>query len=208
LFPKVTLNGTLGYFAPTFNEFGTSDSRFFLVRPEHFLGGFRSGPGARRIGKRKAQTDAALAAYQGAVLSALEDTEGALISYGRAQARRDALQGAAAASDKAADLAQALSRRLDRLPRSAGRGAHRIERGAAAVAEPHRCRHLAHRRVQGVGRRLESTLGRRVGEHPDQGVSLPDGPLVRQDQEQAPTCPESDAIAQGNHADHGKACAK
>jgi outer membrane protein, multidrug efflux system len=40
------------------------------------------------------------------VLNALEDTEGALISYGRSQSRRDALKVAAAASDKAADLAQ------------------------------------------------------------------------------------------------------
>ena len=56
--------------------------------------------------RAKAQTDAALAAYEGAVLSALEDTEGALISYGRAQSRRESLQVAAAASDKAADLAR------------------------------------------------------------------------------------------------------
>jgi len=59
-----------------------------------------------RIGSARALTDAALAAYEGAVLGALEDTEGALISYGRSQTRRDALQVAAAASDKAADLAQ------------------------------------------------------------------------------------------------------
>ena len=48
----------------------------------------------------------ALASYEGAVLGALEDTEGALISYGRAQSRRDALQVAAAASDRASDLAR------------------------------------------------------------------------------------------------------
>jgi multidrug efflux system outer membrane protein len=59
-----------------------------------------------RIGSARAQTDAALAAYEGAVLGALEDTEGALISYGRSQTRRDALQVAATASDKAAELAQ------------------------------------------------------------------------------------------------------
>ncbi len=32
------------------------------------------------------------ARYQGAVLGALEDTEGALLSYGHAQTRREALQ--------------------------------------------------------------------------------------------------------------------
>ena len=59
-----------------------------------------------RIDSAKAQTDAAVARYQSAVLSALEDTEGAMITYGRSQARRDALQLAAASSVRAADLAR------------------------------------------------------------------------------------------------------
>jgi multidrug efflux system outer membrane protein len=59
-----------------------------------------------RIGEARAQTDAALAQYQSAVLGALEDTEGAMITYGHSQSRRDALKLAAAASDKAADLAR------------------------------------------------------------------------------------------------------
>jgi multidrug efflux system outer membrane protein len=58
------------------------------------------------VGGAREQTNAALARYQGAVLGALEDTEGAMITYGRSQARRDALKLAAAASDKAADLAE------------------------------------------------------------------------------------------------------
>jgi outer membrane protein, multidrug efflux system len=105
LFPKVTMNGTLGYVAPTFGEFGTADARFFSLGPSITWAAFDLGRVRARIGEARAQTDAALANYQGAVLSALEDTEGALISYGRAQTRRDELQGAAAASDKAADLA-------------------------------------------------------------------------------------------------------
>lgn len=105
LFPKVTLNGTLGYVAPTFSEFGTADARFFSLGPSITWAAFDLGRVRARIGEARAQTDAALANYQGAVLSALEDTEGALISYGRAQTRRDELRGAAAASDKAADLA-------------------------------------------------------------------------------------------------------
>src|SRR6202030_4579171 len=59
-----------------------------------------------RISSAKADTDAALSGYEGAVLNALEDTEGTLITYGRSQSRREALQVAAAASDKAADLAR------------------------------------------------------------------------------------------------------
>jgi multidrug efflux system outer membrane protein len=106
LFPKVTLAGEVGYFAPTFGEFGTSEARFFSFGPSISWAAFDLGRVRARIGTAKALTDAALAAYEGAVLGALEDTEGALISYGRSQTRREALQLAAAASDKAADLAQ------------------------------------------------------------------------------------------------------
>jgi multidrug efflux system outer membrane protein len=106
LFPKVTLVGQVGYFAPTFGDFGQSEARFFSVGPSISWAAFDLGRVRARIGSAKAQTDQALAVYEGAVLGALEDTEGALISYGRAQSRRDALQVAAAASDKASELAR------------------------------------------------------------------------------------------------------
>ncbi len=106
LFPKVTLVGDVGYFAPTFGEFGESQARSFSVGPSISWAAFDLGRVRARISTAKAQTDQALAAYEGAVLGALEDTEGALISYGRSQSRREALQIAAAASDKAADLAR------------------------------------------------------------------------------------------------------
>jgi len=92
--------GQVGYFAPTFGDFGQSEARFFSVGPSISWDAFRSWPRACADRLRKALTDAALASYEGAVLGALEDTEGALISYGRAQSRRDALQVAAAASDQ------------------------------------------------------------------------------------------------------------
>jgi multidrug efflux system outer membrane protein len=106
LFPKVTLVGEVGYFAPTFGEFGESQARSFSVGPSISWAAFDLGRVRARISSAKAQTDQALAAYQGAVLGALEDTEGALITYGRSQSRREALRIAAAASDKAADLAR------------------------------------------------------------------------------------------------------
>jgi outer membrane protein, multidrug efflux system len=106
LFPKVTLVGDVGYFAPTFGDFGQSEARTFSVGPSISWAAFDLGRVQARISSAKAQTDAALAAYEGAVLGALEDTEGALISYGRSQVRREALRVAAAASDKAAELAR------------------------------------------------------------------------------------------------------
>ncbi len=106
LFPKVTMMGELGYSAATFGEFGTNGARIFSFGPSITWAAFDLGRVEARIGESKALTDAALASYQGAVLNALEDTEGALIAYGRVQVRRQALQKAAAASDKAADLAR------------------------------------------------------------------------------------------------------
>jgi multidrug efflux system outer membrane protein len=106
LFPKVTMVGEVGYSAPTFGDFGTGEARFFSVGPSISWAAFDLGRVQARISSAKAETDAALAAYQGAVLNALEDTEGALINYGHSQSRREALRVAAAASDKAADLAR------------------------------------------------------------------------------------------------------
>lgn len=106
LFPKVTLVGSIGYLAPTFGQFGQKDAEFFTAGPSVSWAAFDLGRVRARIKSAEAQTDAAFASYQAAVLNALEDTEGALVSYGRSQLRRDALQVAAAASDKAADLAR------------------------------------------------------------------------------------------------------
>lgn len=106
LFPKVTLLGEVGYYAPTFGDFGQSGARFFSIGPSITWAAFDLGRVRARISSAKAQTDAALTAYESAVLGALEDTEGALLSYGRAQSRRESLRIAAAASDKAADLAE------------------------------------------------------------------------------------------------------
>jgi multidrug efflux system outer membrane protein len=106
LFPKVTLTGSFGYIAPTFGEFGKRNAESYSVGPGISWAAFDLGRVRARISSARSQTDAALAAYEGAVLNALETTEDALVSYGRSQSRRDALQLAAAASDKAADLAR------------------------------------------------------------------------------------------------------
>jgi len=106
LFPKVTLMGSIGYEAPAFGQFGTADARFFSAGPSITWAAFDLGRVRARINSAKAQTDAALANYESSVLNALQDTEGALVSYGRSQSRRDALTLAAAASDKASDLAR------------------------------------------------------------------------------------------------------
>jgi outer membrane protein, multidrug efflux system len=106
LFPKVTVAGTFGYQAASFGSIGAGDTRFYSFGPSISWPAFDLGRVLARVSSARAQTDAALARYQGAVLNALEDTERSLITSARARARVEALQRAATASDKAADLAR------------------------------------------------------------------------------------------------------
>ncbi len=105
-FPKVTLTGTLGYEAANFGQFGSGDARFFTFGPSITWAAFDLGRVQARVASQTAQTEAAVAAYENAVLNALEDTEGALIGYGRIQIRQQSLNIAATASDRAAELAR------------------------------------------------------------------------------------------------------
>jgi multidrug efflux system outer membrane protein len=106
LFPKVTLTGSFGYIAPTFSQFGEAEAKFFSIGPGISWAAFDLGRVKARISAARAETDAAFSTYEGAVLNALEDTEGALVSYGRSQSHRESLAAAAASSDKAAVLAR------------------------------------------------------------------------------------------------------
>src|SRR5882757_5817007 len=106
LFPKVTFTGSIGYDASSFGGIGKSGSDTYSIGPGISWAAFDLGRVSARIKIARAQTDADLAAYESSVLGALEETEGALITYGRAQTRRDLLTEAAAASEKAADLAR------------------------------------------------------------------------------------------------------
>jgi outer membrane protein, multidrug efflux system len=106
LFPKVTFTGSIGYNAGTFRGLGKTGSDTYSVGPGISWAAFDLGRVSARIKIARAQADADLAAYEASVLGALEETEGALITYGRAQSRRDLLTQAASASERAADLAR------------------------------------------------------------------------------------------------------
>lgn len=105
LFPKVSFVGSVGYSASSFGRFGT-DALTYGYGPSLSWAAFDLGRVRHRIDIAKAGTEASLANYEAVVLGALEETEGALITYGRAQNRRDTLAEAVAASDKAAALAR------------------------------------------------------------------------------------------------------
>jgi multidrug efflux system outer membrane protein len=106
LFPKVTFTGSVGYNAATFGGLGKTGSDTYSVGPAISWAAFDLGRVGARIKIAHAQADADLAAYEASVLGALEETEGALLTYGRAQSRRELLTQAANASERAADLAR------------------------------------------------------------------------------------------------------
>ncbi|MFL6605363.1 MAG: efflux transporter outer membrane subunit [Steroidobacteraceae bacterium] len=105
LFPKVTFTGSIGYDAASFRGIGKSGSDTYSVGPGISWAAFDLGRVEARIKIAHAQADADLAAYEASVLGALEETEGALATYGRAQTRRELLTQAANASERAANLA-------------------------------------------------------------------------------------------------------
>jgi outer membrane protein, multidrug efflux system len=107
LFPRVTFSGTLGPQAPTVPGLFKSGAAAYNFGPSITWGAFDLGRVAAKIRAADARADAELRHYEQTVLQALEETENALVQYGRERARRDALVEAVAASEKAAELAEA-----------------------------------------------------------------------------------------------------
>ncbi len=105
LFPRLTLSGFIGFIAGDASALGESDSRAWTLSPALSWAGFGSG-GRARVAAAEARTDAALAAYENAVLRALEETENAFVIYGHQRERLTAVVRQAAASREAANLAR------------------------------------------------------------------------------------------------------
>jgi outer membrane protein, multidrug efflux system len=106
LFPRVTFFGSVGYNAARVGDLGDPGSDTYSYGPSISWAALDLGRVRAGIDVAKAQTQAALAFYESTVLTALEETEGALVTYGHAQTRRATLEEAAAASSRAAGLAR------------------------------------------------------------------------------------------------------
>lgn len=106
LFPRVTFVGSAGYNAGSANGLGNADSETYSIVPSISWAAFDIGRVRSRIGIARAETDVALATYEGAVLNALEDTENSLVNYGESQRREATLELAATHSAKASRLAR------------------------------------------------------------------------------------------------------
>ena len=106
LFPRITFIGSASYNSGTWRDVGAADSQTYTIGPSITWAAFDLGRVRAQIGIAHAQTDVALAAYQAAVLNALEDTENSLVSFGESQRRETTLERAATQSTTAARLAR------------------------------------------------------------------------------------------------------
>lgn len=106
LFPRITFVGSAGYDAASARDLGKSPAETFSIAPTITWAAFDLGRVRTRIHIARAEANGALAAYQGSVLHALEDTENSLVNYGDAQRREATLTRAAAHSTRAAQLAR------------------------------------------------------------------------------------------------------
>ena len=106
LYPRITLNGSIGLSALSSGDLFTADSRTFGYGPRITLPIFSAGSIRAGIEARSALQEQALVRYEAAVLVALEEVENALSAYAQEQVRRAALQESAQAAQEAAELAE------------------------------------------------------------------------------------------------------
>ncbi len=105
LFPRVKFNGRIGLEAKTISGLGQPGADTWSFGPRISWAALDLGHVRARIQAADARAEAALAAYERTVLTTLEETENALVDFGREQSRRDFLRESEQASETAATLA-------------------------------------------------------------------------------------------------------
>lgn len=105
LFPRVSFIGSLGWQAATLSDLGGAGSDAYAFGPRIQWAAFDLIRVRDRIEAARARAEAQWAAYEKAVLQALEETENALHALGRLRNEFHHLQAAVAAARQAAALA-------------------------------------------------------------------------------------------------------
>jgi outer membrane protein, multidrug efflux system len=110
LFPRVNINGFVGFLSGDFSHFFSTssgtDARAWSVTPNVSWAAFDLGSVRAQLRANEAQSDQAAANYEKVVLAALEDAEISLVAYSRAQTQLKSLAEQAEASQRAAVLAE------------------------------------------------------------------------------------------------------
>ena len=106
LFPRVFFNGNLGFAANNLSGMGKSGTDAYSFGPQITWAALDLGHVRGQLLAARAHADANLAAYEKSVLTALEETEDALVDFGREQARRDYLRESVRSATEAMALAK------------------------------------------------------------------------------------------------------
>ncbi len=112
LYPRITLGGSGGSSSSGLGNLFSGNALSWLIGPLINWTANRSAARARVAGA-EADTQAALATFDGTILQALEETETALSNYQQTVARRDALGAALAQAEAAARITRARQREGD-----------------------------------------------------------------------------------------------
>jgi multidrug efflux system outer membrane protein len=105
LFPRVFFNGNIGFDANTIGRLGQPGTDTYSFGPQITWAALDLGHVLARIHAARANADAQLATYEKTVLTALEETENAMVDFGREQVRRNYLRKSAESAVTATALA-------------------------------------------------------------------------------------------------------
>jgi outer membrane protein TolC len=120
LYPRITFGASIGSTGPDIGDIFSGGPLRWLLGPLLSWSFPNQEPVRAKIDAAEADTHASLAAFDGTVLNALEETEAALSNYAKALERRRALQAASREAERAAAIVRARQREgtvnsLDRL---------------------------------------------------------------------------------------------
>ncbi len=106
LYPKLTLNGSVGVEAYSFGKLLSSSARAFNYGPQISWPIFNAGSIRKNIEAQTAVQEQALVQYEAAILTSLEDVENAIVALGQEQIKRQSLGETSDAARLAATLAE------------------------------------------------------------------------------------------------------
>jgi NodT family efflux transporter outer membrane factor (OMF) lipoprotein len=109
-FPKLSLTGDVGAESVSVSNWFTPASRFWSIGPSLQWKALDFGRVRAEVHAQTAVQEAALAAYQKAVLVALQEAENAIVAYAEEQNRHQALTDAQAQNRHSLDLADGMYR--------------------------------------------------------------------------------------------------
>jgi NodT family efflux transporter outer membrane factor (OMF) lipoprotein len=104
--PRLSIGGSVGYAAPTFNAVGDQGTLRYVVGPVVTWPALNLGRVKTEVDAAQAREDAARAEYGRVVLTAMADVETSITRYRTARERLQRLEEASAASERAAELAR------------------------------------------------------------------------------------------------------